>query len=64
MKINQKSCHILMKLEFYRQIYEKYKYTTFYENPSLGNRAVPYGRTDITKLTVAFHNIADVPKNG
>jgi len=49
------SCHILMKLEFSRQVFEKYK---FQENPSTGSRGVPYGRTDkqtdITKLRVAF----------
>ena len=38
----------------------------FNENPSNGNRVVPYRerpdkQTDMTKLTVAFHNIANAP---
>ena len=32
------------------------------ENPSSGIRVVPYGQTNVTKLTVAFHNIANAPK--
>ena len=40
------SCHILMKIEFSRQIFEKYSNIKFHENPSNGNRGVPYGRTD------------------
>jgi hypothetical protein len=31
-------CHILMKLEFSRQIFEKYSNIKFYENPSSGSR--------------------------
>jgi len=33
----------------------------FQENPSVGNRVVPCGRT-ITKLTGAFRNFANAPK--
>ena len=40
------SCQILVKLEFSRQIFEKYTNTKFHENPSCGNRVVPRGRTD------------------
>jgi len=36
----------LMKLEFPQQIFEKYSNIKFHENPSSGNRVVPYGRTD------------------
>jgi hypothetical protein len=46
-----------MKLEFspgFRK--KKYSNTEFNENPSSGNRVVPCGRTDITKLIVAFPN--------
>jgi len=51
-----------MKLEFSRQIFEKYSNILFYENPSSGSRVVPCVRTDgrtdrqtdTTKLTVAF----------
>jgi len=34
----------------------------FHKNPSSVSRAVPYRRTDITKLIVAFHNFASAPK--
>jgi hypothetical protein len=58
------SCQILMKLEFSRQIFEKYK---FHENPSSASRTVPYGRTDgwadMTELTFAFRNFANAPTN-
>ena len=47
----------LMKLEFARQIFEKYSNIKFHENPPNGSR-VPCGqmgggRTDMTKLIVA-----------
>ena len=35
-----------MKLEFYRQIFEKSSNIKFHENPSSGRRVVPYGQTD------------------
>ena len=58
-----------MKLEFSRQIFEKYSNIKFHENPSGGIRAVPCGRTDgqkdrrtdMTKLIVAFRNFAKAP---
>ena len=40
------SCRISKKLEFYRHIWEKYSNTKFHENPSSGNRSVPWGWTD------------------
>ena len=40
------SSHILMKLEFSRQISEKFSHISFNENPSIGSRVVPCGRTD------------------
>ena len=40
------SCQILMKLEFCREIFEKYSNITFHENPSTGSLVVPYGRQD------------------
>jgi len=51
-----------MKLEFSRQIFEKYSNIIFNENPFLGSRVVPCGqtdgrtdgRTDMTKLIVSF----------
>ena len=39
-------CQILMKLEFSRQIFEKYTYVKFNENQFSGSRAVPCGQTD------------------
>jgi hypothetical protein len=60
------SCPILMKPEFSRQIFEKSSSITFHENPSSGSRVVPFGRTDgrtdMTKLIVAFCNFANAPK--
>jgi len=35
-----------MKLEFSRQIFEKYSNTKFHENPTSGSRVVPCGGTD------------------
>jgi hypothetical protein len=57
---------ILMKLEFSRQLNEKYSNIKFYENPSIGSRVVHCGwtggQTDITKLIVAYRNFASAPK--
>jgi hypothetical protein len=56
-----------MKLEFSRQIFEKYLNTKFHENPSSGSRVVPCGRTngqtDMTKVTVAFGNFVKERRN-
>ena len=58
-----------MKLEFSRQIFEKYSNIKFHENPSSGSRGVSCGRTDrhrqtdMKKLTVAFRSSANAPKN-
>ena len=56
-----------MKLEFSRQILEKYANIKFHENSSSWSPAVLFGltdgRTDMTKLTVAFHNFANAPNN-
>jgi hypothetical protein len=55
------------KLEFSQQIFEKYIDIKFHENPSSKSRVVSRGRkdgrTDMTKLTVAFGNFAKAPKN-
>ena len=45
-----------MTLEFSRQIFVKSTNIKFHENPSSGSRVVPYGRTDMTKLIVAFYD--------
>jgi hypothetical protein len=68
------SCQILMKLEFPRQIFEKYTNIKLHETPSVGSRVVLCGwterqtdrqterQTDMTKLMVAFQNFANAPK--
>jgi len=38
-------CHVLMKIEFSLQIFEKYSNIKFNENPSSGSRNVPCGCT-------------------
>jgi hypothetical protein len=53
------SCQSVMKLEFSRQILEKYSNINFRENPFSGSRVVLCGRTDMTKLRVAFRNITN-----
>jgi hypothetical protein len=59
-------CRILMELEFSRQTFEKYPNIKFYENLSPGSRVPWDGRTDtnknITRLIVAFRNVAYAPK--
>ena len=50
-----------MKLEFSQRIFEKYSNINFHENQSSGSH--PQGRTDMTKLMVAFSNFANAPKN-
>ena len=47
---------------FFLQIFVKYSNIKFYENPSRGSRVNPWGRTDVTKLIVAFRNFANAPK--
>ena len=51
-----------MTLEFSQQISEKSSTNKYHENPSSGRRVVPRGRTDTTKLLVAFRNLAIAPK--
>jgi hypothetical protein len=53
---------MLKKLECAQQIFEKYANIKFHENPVRSNRVVPCGRTDMTKLIVAFRNFAKAPK--
>jgi hypothetical protein len=56
-----------MILEFSRQIFEKYSKVKINHNPSSGGGVVPClqtdGRTDITKLKVAFRSFTNAPKN-
>ena len=53
-----------MKNEFSWQTFEKSLYIKFHENPSSGSRVIPYGRTDMTKLIVAFRYFAKAHKKG
>jgi hypothetical protein len=59
-----------MKLGFSRLIFEKHSNIKVHQNPSSGRRDVPCehkhttdGLTDMTKLTVAFRNFANAPKD-
>jgi len=63
MKITRRTSQILIRTEFSRRIFEKYSNTILNENPSSSSRVVPCVRTDITKLTVAYRNFANAPKN-
>jgi hypothetical protein len=46
MQSTRYTSQISIKLEFSRQILEKYSNITFHENPSSGSRVVPCGGTD------------------
>jgi hypothetical protein len=59
---------IVMKLDFYLQIFEKKRLNIkFNQNSFSGSRVVPCGRTDgqtdMTKLIAAFRNFANAPNN-
>jgi hypothetical protein len=51
------SCPILMKLEFSRQIFQKYKI------PCNSVQSGPWHRGAMTRLIVAYRNFANVPPN-
>jgi len=46
-----------MKLEFFRQIFEKYSSIKFHENPFSGIRVVPCGQT-YDEVSIRFCNFA------
>ena len=50
------ACQILITLEFYLPIFEKYSNIIYHEDPSAGSRFIPCGRTDTTKLVVAVRS--------
>ena len=53
-----------MKLEYSRQFFEKYSNIKFMEIRPVGAELFhSHGRTDKTKLIVAFRNFANAPKN-
>jgi hypothetical protein len=56
-----------MKLEFSRQVFEKYSNVKFHEIPPVGVElfhadARTDGHTDMTKLIIAFRNFVKAPK--
>jgi hypothetical protein len=61
---------ILMKLEYSLLIFKKYWNTKFHEYPSSGSWVVPRvhtdeqteGQSDMTEITIAFHNFAKALK--
>jgi len=58
--------YILMKIQFSQQIFEKSSKIKFHGNPSIGSQVFSMwmdGRTDMTKLIVAFRNFAKAPIN-
>jgi hypothetical protein len=60
------SCQVLIKLEFSLQGFENSSKMKFNKNPSSGNPVIhcglTYGQTDMTKMIVAFRNLANSPK--
>jgi len=58
------SCHNLIRLELYQQIFEKWSNIKFYGNPSSGRFSTRAdGRTDMRKLVVASLSFANPPTN-
>ena len=52
-----------MEFEFSRQIFKKRKHLNIEFNGNQSSeRAVPFGRTDTSKLIVAFRNFSNAPK--
>jgi secreted PhoX family phosphatase len=73
MQSTRYTCQILLRLEFCRQIFEKYSNTKLHENPSSGSRVVPRGRVYIQtdkqtdrhdEANVSVRNFANASKNG
>jgi len=51
-------------MNFFQQIFEKYSNIKFHKNPPSGSRVMREdGRTDTMKLTIAFRNVMNAPKN-
>jgi hypothetical protein len=50
-------CQIFKKLEFSRQIFEKYSKVEFCDNHFSGGGDVPRGQTDVSKQIVTFCNL-------
>jgi hypothetical protein len=52
-----------MKLEFSGHIFKNTQNIKFHENLPSGSQVVPDRQTYMMKLTVAFRNFANAPKN-
>jgi len=54
-----------MKLKSSREIFQNTQNIKFHENPSSGNRVLPFGRTDgqadMTKLIAVFFKFCECP---
>ena len=59
--------HLIINLEFSRQIFEKYSNIKFHRNSSIGSRVASCGRTyrltDKTEIIVVFRSFAKALKN-
>jgi hypothetical protein len=53
----------LVKLDFFSgRFWNRYSNIKFHDNPCSGNRGVPCGRIDMTKLRVTFRSFVNAPK--
>ena len=63
--VHTSSCEVpVILVSFYSNLcfptyFRKFSNIKFHENPSSGSPVVPCGRTDTTKLTVAFRHVAN-----
>jgi hypothetical protein len=57
----------LFLLEFnqtsFLQIFDQSSNAEYHKNPSGKGRVIPLGQTDMTRLTVAFHDSVNEPKS-
>jgi hypothetical protein len=54
------SCQVLVKLEFSRELFEKYPNTKFHENPSSSSRVVPCGRAHRQRHDEAYSRFSQI----
>jgi hypothetical protein len=62
--LHVKCCYsrqILMKVDFSMYVFAKHSDIKFHENAFIELRSFPFGRTDVTKLIVAFRNLRRRP---
>ena len=64
MCIRRYSCQILIKIQFSRDLRKNTQISNFMTiRPAAAEFLHADGQTDMTKLTVAFRNFANAPKN-